>query len=122
MGFFDNIIGAFTGSTTAKAAEQARQYLAQQQADVGKTISGAQGSGIEALRSGALGAREALGTGFDTVRGDIAASLDPARQALIGYTGQGVDALRSGAALGAGAIDAGTAQALGLLGGAGAGG
>lgn len=90
------ILDVFTGDPQKKAAQQSRDYLAQQAAQTAAQIAAAQKTGTEALQSGQAGALSAVGGGIDQARSDISGATPQATNALYAGAGAGAGALMEG--------------------------
>jgi|SRR5215831_6386925 len=104
MGIFDSLTSIFTGQPVIDAAQQSRDYLAQQAAITAAQIQAAQKSGTEALTTGQTQGLGAVSGGIGTARSDISGGLAPSLASLYGGVDAASNALYGGQYGGLGAL------------------
>lgn len=98
MGIFDNIAGLFTGSNSAKAAEDQRNYLAGVQNQGNAAITGGYNTATGAINSGTQAALDALAKAYGGGTNAINAGYDSAGNNLYNAYANQIGALRGAGA------------------------
>lgn len=112
-GFLDSITNIFTGKPGIEAAQQQRQYLAQQQQEQAARFAQTQQQGIGALQAGQSGGLGALQNAYGTATGDILGGTYPALNTLFGYGQLGAGALTDAQQQAIQALQGGVGSAVG---------